>query len=137
MKGDFCSILKLFDDNYSHSFQIRSGLRPGFRVLTGSPSRSGQIFFKKSKRCLFSKKQQKSMGYNRVFLGHSGRRVSRVTSDFFFSYFFSTQPGFIPGSRIDPLGRAGFQNYSYNFIYNTSGVIIIYQKKQRQKKLQL
>jgi hypothetical protein len=75
------------------------------------------------------------MGYNRVFLGHSGRRVSRVTSDFFFSYFFSTQPGFIPGSRIDPLGRAGFQNYSYNFIYNTSGVIIIYQKKQRQKKL--
>jgi hypothetical protein len=56
-----------------------------------------------------SKKQQKSMGYNRVFPGHSGRQVSRVTSDFFFSYFFQPSLVLSPGPGSTRQAEPGFK----------------------------
>ena len=38
-------------------------------------------------------------------------RVNRVTLNFFFFIFSSTWPDSSPGSRVDQLSRAGFQNH--------------------------
>jgi hypothetical protein len=70
-----------------------SGFWPGHRVWPGRP---GQFFFlkKKSKRCRFSKKKNKSQRVcHRVLTGScrvtgSTRRVSRVTPGFSFPRFF-------------------------------------------------
>jgi hypothetical protein len=106
------SINFIFTTN--HNFQTplsgRPGPRPGFWVLTGSPGRPSQNFFK-SKRRRFSKKnksQQVVTGYCR-FIG----------SHWVFPYpiFSSTRLGFNPRSaesRFDPPGRAEFQNYATN-----------------------
>jgi hypothetical protein len=68
--------------------------------LTGS---LGQNFLK-LKRRRFSKKnkKQKLTGCNRVF--------DRVTPGFSFLYFFFNLARFQP--RVNPPGRAGFQNYA-------------------------
>jgi hypothetical protein len=105
----------------NHSFKTRLGFRfltgsPGFGRVTGS---AGSIFFlKKLKRRRFSKKTKKNKSQwvcNRVLAG--SYRVSRVTPGFSFPVFSSTRPGSSPGSAgfwVDPLGRAGFQNYVLN-----------------------
>jgi len=44
--------------------------------------------------------------------------LGRVTPGFSFPVFSSTRPGSSPGSAgfwVDPLGRAGFQNYVLNW----------------------
>ena len=74
--------------SWGHSFQTRTGCRPGprpgFQVLIGL---SGLIFFKKNQ--------------NDVVL------IKRVTPGFSFSYFFFNPARFQP--RIDPTSWAGFK----------------------------
>jgi hypothetical protein len=92
----------------NHSFKTGSGLRLGFRVLTGSLGRPGQFFKKKSKRHRFSKEKQKKNKSQRVTTGSC--RVNRVAGShrvFPSSIFSSTRPGFDPGSaesRVDQHG---------------------------------
>ena len=96
-----------------HSFQTWPGPRPGFQVLTGSPVRLSQFFFKSKRHC-FSKKI-KINGCNQVFdRVLPGHRVNRVFSS---SIFSSTRSGFSfwsAGSQVDPPGQAEFQNYKTN-----------------------
>jgi len=78
-----------------HSFQTRSGGRPGlrlgFRVLTGS------IFFlKKSKRRRFSKKKKVNRLQPSFLPGLAGSIGSRQI--FPYPIFSSTRPGSSPGS---------------------------------------
>jgi len=86
------------------------GFWPGHRV--------GQVnlYFKKnSKRCRFSKTKNKKTKVNELQTGFwpgfagSIRQVGRVIPDRDFFYFF-----FNP-TRVDPSGRARFQNYEWNY----------------------
>jgi hypothetical protein len=78
----------------------------------GSGLSKSIIILKKNKKniILVKKKNQRvATGFYRF------NRVNRVTPGFFFLYFSSTRPGSSPGaagSRIDPSGRTGFQNYN-------------------------
>jgi hypothetical protein len=79
--------------------------------LTGSP---GSIsILKKSKQRRFSKKKTKVNGLQPGFAG-STRRVSQVTPDHDFSYFFFNLTWF--QQRIDPPDRTGFRNYATKFM---------------------
>ena len=109
-----------------HSFQTRpggrSGPRAGFRVLTRSSGRPGQFFFNQNDVILVKKKSQRVATR---FLTRSCRvtgSTCRINRVFSFPIFSSTRPGSSLGSawfRIDPPGRAGFQNYTlYFFSYN-------------------
>jgi len=97
----------------------RPDLRPGFRILTGSP---GLIFLKKKlKRWRFSKTKKTKV--NRLqpsfwsgLTGSTGSlgQLARLAGSYwviFFMFFFSTWLGFNPGLAgfwIDPPDRAGF-----------------------------
>jgi hypothetical protein len=75
--------------HFTHSFKTRPGSRPGFWVLTGS---AGSFFFKKNQNdVVLVKKNQKSTGLQ---LGLD--RVSRLTSGFFFPFFFFNPARFQP-----------------------------------------
>ena len=106
-----------------HSFKTwpggQLGPRPGFRVLTGSSGRSSQLYFfwKNQNDVVLVKK--KSTGLRPGLVGSTespdqpdGSAGShRVFPSFIFS---STRPGSSLGlarSRVDPQGRARFQNY--------------------------
>jgi hypothetical protein len=78
--------------------------------LTGSPGRPSH-FFLKSKWRRFSKKNKSQRVCNRV--AGSTHWVSRATPGFSFPRFFFNPARFQP--RVNPLGRAGFQNYEKNF----------------------
>jgi len=86
----------------------------GFRFW---PGQSGQSLFKKnSKRRCFNKKKTKINELQPSFAGSPGQTTGSAESHrvITFPIFSSTRPGSSPGpagSRIDPPGRTGFQNY--------------------------
>jgi hypothetical protein len=84
-----------------------SGFWPGLRVWPGRP---GQFFKKKNQNDVVLVKKNKSQRVcHRVLTGSAGSH--RVFPSPVFS---STRPGSSPGSagsRVDPPGRARFQNY--------------------------
>ena len=90
------------------------GLGPGLW-----PSRPGQFFFFLNQNdVVLVKKKNKNQRVATGFLIGSCR-VNLVISGFSFPYFFSTRPGSSPGltgSRVNPSGRTGFQNYDRNMI---------------------
>jgi len=91
-------------------------LRPGLIQGLGSGFWPGHlvgrvIFFLKSKWRRFSKKNKSQRVCNRV--AGSTHWVSRATPGFSFPRFFFNPARFQP--RVNPLGRAGFQNYGKNF----------------------
>jgi len=106
-------VLLFFLYIYNHEYSIRTRPDPrlGFRVLTGSPGQS--LFFKKvqNKVVLVKKNQRVATefltGFCRV------NRVGWVTPGHDFSNFFINPARFQP--RVDPPGRAGFQNYDNKY----------------------
>jgi len=88
------------------------GSRPGFRVLIGSPGRSGQFFFlNQNDVVLVKQKKNKSQRVcNRILPGQAAGSV-RSHRVFSSPVFSSTRPGFSLGSWVDPSGLAEFQNY--------------------------
>ena len=104
--------------SHNHSFHTRPGPRPGFRVLTGSLGRPGQIFFINQNNIVLVKKTKtKVNGLQPSFwLGLAGS-TRRTAPGFFFSYFFINPARFQPRiSRVSsqPTSRAEFQNYAQN-----------------------
>jgi len=99
----------LYSQNNKHSFKTRpgdrSGLRLGFRILTGSPDQPGQFFFLNQNDVILVKKQ-KSTGLQpgRDWVAGS---TCRVTPGFSFPRFFFNLDRFQP--RINPSSRAGFK----------------------------
>ncbi|KAI9382160.1 hypothetical protein POPTR_014G095450v4 [Populus trichocarpa] len=94
----------------NHSFQTRPGTRPGFRVLTGSPSfdwitgSSWSNFFLNQNDVVLVKKKTK---INWLQPGHIG----------FFLPLFFLEPDPVPTSSWPGPGstrQAGFQNYGRN-----------------------
>jgi hypothetical protein len=82
--------------------------------LTGSPSRLGQFFLNQNDVVLAKKQKQKPTGRNRVF-----DRVAGSIQVFLSFIFSSNRPDSSPGlarSRVDPLGRIGFQNYANKYL---------------------
>jgi hypothetical protein len=109
-----------------HSFQTRSGPRPGFRVLTGRP---GQFFLKSKWRRFSKKKKTKVNMLQPGFWPGQPARSHRV----FLSLIFSlTRSDSSPGSarsRVDPPGRAEFQNYDLkcclNYYWHSKNKILV------------
>jgi len=106
----------------NHSSKTRSsgrpGSMPGFWVLTGLV-----LFFFKSKRRHFSKKQKKNKSQrvcNRVLPSQPGCRVNPPNQPGHIGFslpLFFLQPGLVPAPGRPGPGstcRAGFQNYAWN-----------------------
>jgi hypothetical protein len=112
---------------FGHSFQTWSGLRPGSRVLTEL------IFFKKNQNDVVLVKKNKNQRVATGFLIGSCQVVKSLRV-FPSTIFSSTRPGSSPGSagsRVDPPGQTGFQNYgfelclifkNFTYVFNFYGV---------------